>query len=162
LASELAAPDFPVSDPLPTLTRGDRGCERRERATSAAQKRQTVDSDQGANPANMAECGHWGGETRSPRPSESDMALAQIDTADDLAAWMRRMNLTLTAAAAQLGRKRATISGYINGATAMPQSVGRHAAIIEAARGGQPFPGRPVMHDLQRRSDQAAAPRKVA
>ncbi|HVJ52851.1 MAG TPA: helix-turn-helix transcriptional regulator [Aliidongia sp.] len=78
------------------------------------------------------------------------MALTQIDTAEDLAAWMQRMNLTLTAAAEQLGRKRATISGYINGLTDMPQSVGRHAAIIEAARRGQPFPGRQV-----RSSDRA-------
>jgi DNA-binding CsgD family transcriptional regulator len=72
------------------------------------------------------------------------MAIAQIDTAEDLAAWMERMNLSLTAAAIQLGRKRATISGYINGLTEMPQSVGRHAAIIEAARHGRPFPGRPI------------------
>ncbi len=73
------------------------------------------------------------------------MAIAQIETAEDLAAWMKRMNLTLTAAATQLGRKRATISGYINGLTEMPQSVGRHAAIIEASRRGQPFPGRPAV-----------------
>jgi len=73
------------------------------------------------------------------------MAIAHIETAEDLAAWMKRMNLTLTAAATQLGRKRATISGYINGLTEMPQSIGRHAAIIEASRRGQPFPGRPAV-----------------
>jgi hypothetical protein len=90
------------------------------------------------------------------------MALAQIDTAEDLVAWMRRMNLSLTAAATQLGRKRATISGYVNGLTEMPQSVGRHAAIIEAARRGQPFPGRPVVTTLYRQVDRPAAQLRMA
>ena len=70
------------------------------------------------------------------------MALADISNAEDLAAWMRRMNLSLTAAAAQLGRKRATIARYVNGITELPQSVAHHAAIIEAARCGRPFPSR--------------------
>jgi predicted transcriptional regulator len=67
------------------------------------------------------------------------IGLNEIDGADDLAAWMRRMNLSLTAAAEQLGRKRATISRYIKGETDLPESVARHAAIIEAARRGKPF-----------------------
>jgi hypothetical protein len=70
------------------------------------------------------------------------MALTDISNADDLAAWMKRMNLSLTAAAEQLGRKRATIARYVNGITDLPQSVAHHAAIIEAARRGQPFPNR--------------------
>lgn len=70
------------------------------------------------------------------------MALIDISNAEDLAAWMKRMNLSLTAAAEQLGRKRATIARYVNGITELPQSVAHHAAIIEAARQGQPFPGR--------------------
>jgi len=70
------------------------------------------------------------------------MALNDISNAEDLAAWMKRMNLSLTAAAEQLGRKRATIARYINGITDLPQSVAHHAAIIEAARRGQPFPNR--------------------
>jgi len=67
------------------------------------------------------------------------MTLNEIRTAEDLALWMRRMNLSLTAAAEQLGRKRATIARYVNGVTALPESVARHAAVIEAARCGQPF-----------------------
>lgn len=67
------------------------------------------------------------------------MSLAQIRTPEDLADWMRRMNLSLTAAAEQLGRKRATIARYVNGITALPESVAHHAAVIEAAREGQPF-----------------------
>ncbi|MEA2753799.1 MAG: hypothetical protein QOJ54_88 [Aliidongia sp.] len=70
------------------------------------------------------------------------MALNDISNAEDLAAWMKRMNLSLTAAAEQLGRKRATIARYVKGITELPQSVAHHAAIIEAARCGQPFPGR--------------------
>jgi transcriptional regulator with XRE-family HTH domain len=70
------------------------------------------------------------------------MALPEITNAEDLAAWMKRMNLTLTGAAEQLGRKRATISRYVNGMTELPQAVAHHAAIIEAARRGQPFPAR--------------------
>ncbi len=65
--------------------------------------------------------------------------LIEIASADDLAAWMRRMNLSLTAAADQLGRKRATISRYIKGESEIPESICRHAAIIEAARRGKPF-----------------------
>lgn len=65
--------------------------------------------------------------------------LIEISSADDLAAWMRRMNLSLTAAADQLGRKRATISRYIKGESEIPESICRHASIIEAARRGQPF-----------------------
>ncbi len=65
--------------------------------------------------------------------------MTDIRTAEDLAAWMKRMNLSLTAAAEQLGRKRATISRYVNGITDLPESVAHHAAIIEAARRGQPF-----------------------
>ncbi|HVJ52300.1 MAG TPA: hypothetical protein VM689_07550 [Aliidongia sp.] len=67
------------------------------------------------------------------------MSLKDIRTAEDLAAWMRRMNLSLTAAAEQLGRKRATIARYVNGITALPESVAHHASIIEAARCGRPF-----------------------
>ena len=59
------------------------------------------------------------------------MTIAQIDTAEDLIAWMRRMNLTLTAAAAQLGRKRATISGYVNGLTMLEQGAVSGAVLIE-------------------------------
>jgi hypothetical protein len=65
--------------------------------------------------------------------------LVEISTADELAAWMKRMNLSLTAAAEQLGRKRATIARYVRGETALPESVARHAAVIEAARRGRPF-----------------------
>ena len=70
------------------------------------------------------------------------MALNDIRTAEDLAEWMSRMNLSLTAAAEQLGRKRATIARYVNGVTALPESVAHHAAVIEAARSGQPFEAR--------------------
>jgi transcriptional regulator with XRE-family HTH domain len=77
------------------------------------------------------------------------MALTDISNAEDLAAWMKRMNLSLTAAAEQLGRKRATISRYINGITDLPQSVAHHAAIIEAARRGQPFPNRDYSRRVQ-------------
>ena len=65
--------------------------------------------------------------------------LIEIASAEDLSAWMRRMNLSLTAAADQLGRKRATISRYIKGESDIPESICRHASIIEAARRGQPF-----------------------
>jgi hypothetical protein len=68
--------------------------------------------------------------------------LIDISTAEELAAWMKRMNLSLTAAGEQLGRKRATIARYINGETALPESVARHAAVIEAARRGEPFQSR--------------------
>ena len=67
------------------------------------------------------------------------LSLPEIRTPEDLADWMRRMNLSLTAAAEQLGRKRATIARYVNGITALPESVAHHAAVIEAAREGQPF-----------------------
>jgi transcriptional regulator with XRE-family HTH domain len=70
------------------------------------------------------------------------MALNDIRTAEELAAWMKRMNLSLTSAAEQLGRKRATIARYVNGITDLPESVARHAAVIEAARSGQPFESR--------------------
>ncbi|HLZ68176.1 MAG TPA: hypothetical protein VKQ29_18275 [Aliidongia sp.] len=70
------------------------------------------------------------------------MALNDIRTAEELSAWMKRMNLSLTSAAEQLGRKRATIARYVNGITDLPESVARHAAVIEAARGGQPFESR--------------------
>jgi plasmid maintenance system antidote protein VapI len=70
------------------------------------------------------------------------MAINHIRTAEELAAWMKRMNLSLTSAAEQLGRKRATIARYVNGITDLPESVARHASIIEASRGGQPFEGR--------------------
>jgi len=70
------------------------------------------------------------------------MALNNIRTAEELAAWMKRMNLSLTSAAEKLGRKRATIARYVNGITDLPESVARHASIIEAARNGQPFEGR--------------------
>ena len=80
------------------------------------------------------------------------MALNDIRTAEELSAWMKRMNLSLTSAAEQLGRKRATIARYVNGITDLPESVARHAAVIEAARSGQPFerrmarrPNRPAM-----------------
>jgi predicted transcriptional regulator len=69
-----------------------------------------------------------------------------IRTAKDLAEWMRRMNLSLTAAAEQLGRKRATISRYVNGITSLPESVAHHAAIIEASRHGRPFGSKPRLH----------------
>lgn len=72
--------------------------------------------------------------------------LIEICSAEDLAAWMRRMNLSLTAAADQLGRKRATISRYIKGESEIPESICRHASIIEAARRGQPFVKRERMH----------------
>ena len=68
------------------------------------------------------------------------MTRNDISNAEDLAAWMRRMNLSLSAAAEQLGRKRATIARYVNGMTDLPQSVAHHAAIIEVARQGKPFP----------------------
>lgn len=77
------------------------------------------------------------------------MALNDISNAEDLAAWMKRMNLSLTAAAEQLGRKRATIARYVNGITELPQSVAHHAAIIEAARQGQPFPSRNCSRNVQ-------------
>jgi hypothetical protein len=70
---------------------------------------------------------------------EITMALQPIRSPEDLAEWMRRMNLSLTAAAEHLGRKRATISRYVNGITALPESVAHHAAVIEAARQGVPF-----------------------
>ena len=76
-----------------------------------------------------------------------------MDIADGegLAAWMKRMNLSLTAAAEQLGRKRATIARYVNGITDLPESVARHAAVIEASRSGQPFENR-----MARRSGRSA------
>ncbi len=77
------------------------------------------------------------------------MAMNDIRTAQDLAAWMKRMNLSLTAAAEQLGRKRATISRYVNGVTELPESVARHAAVIEAARRGVPFESRGMRRVLQ-------------
>ena len=77
------------------------------------------------------------------------MALADISNAEDLAAWMRRMNLSLTAAAEQLGRKRATIARYVKGITELPQSVAHHAAIIEAARCGHPVPSRAHLRRVQ-------------
>jgi hypothetical protein len=80
------------------------------------------------------------------------MALKDISSGDDLAAWMKRMNLSLTAAAEQLGRKRATIARYINGITDLPESVVHHAAIIEAARNGRPFPGRHCARNVQARA----------
>ncbi|HEV2674639.1 MAG TPA: hypothetical protein VGV37_08860 [Aliidongia sp.] len=70
------------------------------------------------------------------------MVRNDIRTAQELAAWMKRMNLSLTSAAEQLGRKRATIARYVNGITDLPESVARHAAVIEAARSGQPFESR--------------------
>lgn len=70
------------------------------------------------------------------------MALNDIRTAEELSAWMKRMNLSLTSAAEQLGRKRATIARYVNGITDLPESVARHAAVIEASRSGQPFENR--------------------
>ena len=72
------------------------------------------------------------------------MALNDIRTAEELSAWMKRMNLSLTSAAEQLGRKRATIARYVNGISDLPESVARHAAVIEAARSGQPFESRMV------------------
>ncbi|HTH97305.1 MAG TPA: helix-turn-helix transcriptional regulator [Stellaceae bacterium] len=68
--------------------------------------------------------------------------LAEISTAEDLAAWLKRMNLSISAAAEHLGRKRATIARYLNGETEMPESVGRMAAVVEAARRGKPFENR--------------------
>lgn len=79
------------------------------------------------------------------------MALNDIRTAEELAAWMQRMNLSLTSAAEQLGRKRATIARYVNGITDLPESVARHAAVIEASRSGQPFENR-----MARRSVRSA------
>jgi hypothetical protein len=73
---------------------------------------------------------------------EQHMARHDITSAEDFQAWMRRMNLSITAAAEQLGRKRATLARYLNGITDLPQSVAHHATIIEAARQGQPFPSR--------------------
>jgi hypothetical protein len=70
------------------------------------------------------------------------MVRNDIRTAEELAAWMKRMNLSLTSAAEQLGRKRATIARYVNGITDLPESVARHASVIEAARSGQPFESR--------------------
>jgi transcriptional regulator with XRE-family HTH domain len=78
------------------------------------------------------------------------MALNDIRTAEELSDWMKRMNLSLTSAAEQLGRKRATIARYVNGITDLPESVARHAAVIEAARSGQPFESR-----MARRSSRA-------
>ena len=77
--------------------------------------------------------------------------LIDIDSAEDLNAWMRRMNLTVTAAANLLGRKRGTISKYVKGESDIPESICRQASIIEAARRGRPF----VKRDL------AAAGREV-
>ncbi|HTH97308.1 MAG TPA: helix-turn-helix transcriptional regulator [Stellaceae bacterium] len=68
--------------------------------------------------------------------------LVDISTAEDLAAWLKRMNLSVSAAADHLGRKRATIARYINGESDLPESVGRMAAVIEAARHGKPFESR--------------------
>ena len=79
------------------------------------------------------------------------MALNDIRTAEELSAWMKRMNLSLTSAAEQLGRKRATIARYVNGITDVPESVARHAAVIEASRSGQPFENR-----MARRSNRSA------
>ena len=79
------------------------------------------------------------------------MALNDIRTAEELSAWMKRMNLSLTSAAEQLGRKRGTIARYVNGITDLPESVARHAAVIEASRSGQPFENRMV-----RRSSRSA------
>ena len=80
------------------------------------------------------------------------MALNDINNAEDLAAWMKRMNLSLTSAAEQLGRKRATIARYVNGITELPESVAHHATIIEAARSGQPFPNRNCSRNVQARA----------
>lgn len=75
-------------------------------------------------------------------PDEGNGSMAQlneISSPEELAAWMRRMNLTLTAAAEHLGRKRATIARYVKGETELPESIARQAAVIEAARRGRPF-----------------------
>jgi hypothetical protein len=77
-----------------------------------------------------------------PKTMEQHMGRQDITSAEDFAAWMQRMNLSITAAAEQLGRKRATLSRYLKGITDLPQSVAHHASIIEAARHGQPFPSR--------------------
>jgi predicted transcriptional regulator len=76
------------------------------------------------------------------------VTLNTIRSPEDLADWMRRMNLSISAAAEQLGRKRATISRYVNGITALPESVAHHAAVIEAARDGQPFQPRSARRGL--------------
>jgi predicted transcriptional regulator len=76
------------------------------------------------------------------------VTLNTIRGPEDLADWMRRMNLSISAAAEQLGRKRATISRYVNGITALPESVAHHAAVIEAARDGQPFQPRNARRGL--------------
>ena len=76
------------------------------------------------------------------------MTIQDISSPEDLSAWMKRMNLSLTAAARELGRKRTTISRYINGLTDLPESVARHAAVIEAARCGRPFGARAGLQPL--------------
>jgi len=70
------------------------------------------------------------------------MALNEIDTAERLVAWMRRMNLTPSSAAEHLGHKRTTITRYANGTQPVPEHVARQAMIVEASRNGRPFEGR--------------------
>lgn len=77
------------------------------------------------------------------------MARNDIRTAEELAAWMKRMNLSLTSAAEQLGRKRATIARYVNGITDLPESVARHATVIEASRSGLPFESRMARRSMR-------------
>lgn len=75
------------------------------------------------------------------------MARDEIDTAERLVAWMRRMNLTPTTAAEHLGHKRGTITRYANGTQPVPEHVARQAAIVEASRNGLPFESRPKKRD---------------
>jgi hypothetical protein len=57
-----------------------------------------------------------------------------IDSAEDLAAWINRMNLSLPQAATRLGRQKSTILRYIGGKRDVPEKVARRAAAIEASR----------------------------
>jgi len=69
---------------------------------------------------------------------------------------MRRMNLTATGAGRELGVKRATLSRYLRGLTTLPQRVCHDAAVIEAARSGQPFETPKIGYSARKPSPESA------
>lgn len=75
------------------------------------------------------------------------MASEPINTPDALRAWMRRLTLSLTTAARELGKSRSQIARYLNGEIEIPDTVANLAALLEKSRKGRPFatlpPGRP-------------------
>ncbi len=91
-------------------------------------------------------------EDPQQRITKAMFVLADISSPEDFIAWMKRMNLSVTAVAQHLGRKRSTITKYINGESELPESLCRHAAVIEASRRGKPFTNRKVASENERAS----------